>query len=552
MGGVFGAGAGGGGGSSALVGGGGGGADLLGMLNGGGGGDARAPSPGPGSKKSGKREKNNKTAAGTRSPGPPTSEDLLAMLGGGGGGGKGGAGASPAPVGAVSAAELEARMTGAANTGSSGEPQFDLMGMLRAAPQFHADATAALKGADSSPIPGDTPAIDLSGADGGLGFDVDDDLGELLGGTPGGSSAVKNEGDWPVSDGLTHREEEKRRKANDEDAELARRVADAVKAGTDRLFDAPVGKSAAFATGTSTKEPLPEDNVGRQLLKKQGWTPLTDPITGVVVEEAPVPIPGVIPGRAGLGTKKATDAAAAAATTPDTDGIDDLVDRQSKLLAMMGLEKKDSVGSSIGKQRASSAASSKATSVSGNNAETDSFANDSDDESWAEDDKPVPSEEPESKERTEVEHAYSHADLKKLNVGCDAVPAGVDVTMFEEADLRKVEQAKREAAEKKKKEKAEKEAAEKEKKEKAKAEKEAAEKEKKKRPARTRRPRSPPGRESQSQSPRIPSTTRRRSAVPSAWASSASTTAPARSRRRASPPRKGRRRTRAGRKPPRA
>jgi collagen type III alpha/collagen type V/XI/XXIV/XXVII alpha len=91
----------------------------------------------------------------------------------------------------------------------------------------------------------------------------------------------------------------------------------------------------------------------------------------------------------------------------------------------------------------------------------------------------VPSEEPESKERTEVEHAYSHADLKKLNVGCDAVPAGVDVTMFEEADLRKVEQVKREAAEKKKKEKAEKEAAEKEKKEKAKAEKEAAEKEKK-------------------------------------------------------------------------
>jgi membrane protein involved in colicin uptake len=74
---------------------------------------------------------------------------------------------------------------------------------------------------------------------------------------------------------------------------------------------------------------------------------------------------------------------------------------------------------------------------------------------------------------------YSHADLKKLNVGCDAVPAGVDVTMFEEADLRKVEQVKREAAEKKKKEKAEKEAAEKEKKEKAKAEKEAAEKEKK-------------------------------------------------------------------------
>jgi hypothetical protein len=174
-----------------------------------------------------------------------------------------------------------------------------------------------------------------------------------------------------------------------------------------------------------------------------------------------------------------TDAAAAATTTTDADGIDDLVDRQSKLLAMMGLEKKDSVGSSIGKQRASSAASSKATSVSGNNAETDSFANDSDDESWAEDDKPVPSEEPESKERTEVEHAYSHADLKKLNVGCDAVPAGVDVTMFEEADLRKVEQAKREAAEKKKKEKAEKEAAEKEKKEKAKAEKEAAEKEKK-------------------------------------------------------------------------
>ena len=472
MGGVFG-GAGGGGGSSALVGGGGGGADLLGMLNGGGGGDARAPSPGPGSKKSGKREK-NKPAAGTRSPGPPTSEDLLAMLGGGGGGGKGGAGASPAPVGAVSAAELEARMTGAANTGSSGGPLFDLMGMLRAAPQFHADATAALKGADSSSIPGDTPAIDLSGADGGLGFDVDDDLGELLGGTPG-SSAVKNEGDWPVSDGLTHREEEKRRKANDEDAELARRVADAVKAGTDRLFDAPVGKSAAFATGTSTKEPLPEDNVGRQLLKKQGWTPLTDPITGGVVEEAPVPIPGVIPGRAGLGTKKATDAAAAAATTPDADGIDDLVDRQSKLLAMMGLEKKDSVGSSIGKQRASSAASSKATSVSGNNAETDSFANDSDDESWAEDDKPVPSEEPESKERTEVEHAYSHADLKKLNVGCDAVPASVDMTMFEEADLRKVEQVKREAAEKKKKEKAEKEAAEKEKKEKANADKAAKE-----------------------------------------------------------------------------
>ena len=285
---------------------------------------------------------------------------------------------------------------------------------------------------------------------------------------------MKNEGDWPVSDGLTHREEEKRRKANDEDAELARRVADAVKAGTDRLFDAPVGKSAAFATGTSTKEPLPEDNVGRQLLKKQGWTPLTDPITGVVVEEAPVPIPGVIPGRAGLGTKKATDAAAAA-TTPDADGIDDLVDRQAKLLAMMGLEKKDSVGSSIGKQRASSAASSKATSVSGNNAETDSFANDSDDESWAEDDKPVPSEEPESKERTEVEHAYSHADLKKLNVGCDAVPAGVDVTMFEEADLRKVEQVKREAAEKKKKEKAEKEAAEKEKKEKASADKAAKE-----------------------------------------------------------------------------
>ena len=131
----------------------------------------------------------------------------------------------------------------------------------------------------------------------------------------------------------------------EEDAELARRVADAVKAGTDRLFDAPVGKSAAFATGTSTKEPLPEDNVGRQLLKKQGWTPLTDPITGVVVEEAPVPIPGVIPGRAGLGTKKATDAAAAAATPDaDADGIDDLVDRQSKLLAMMGLEKKDSVG----------------------------------------------------------------------------------------------------------------------------------------------------------------------------------------------------------------
>ena len=131
---------------------------------------------------------------------------------------------------------------------------------------------------------------------------------------------------------------------------------------------------------------------------------------------------------------------------------------------MMGIgERKDGVKSSIGKRREGSS-STKASSAAGE---------DSGDESWAEDEKP--------RERTKVEHSYSHAELKKLNVNCDAVPAGVDVSVFEEADRRKVEKEKAEAAEKKKREKAAKDAAEKERKEKAKAEREEREKAEKER-----------------------------------------------------------------------
>ena len=123
-----------------------------------------------------------------------------------------------------------------------------------------------------------------------------------------------------------------------EEAELARRVAHAVKNGSDRLFEKPKGKKSAFVPGAVVTEPLPEDNVGRQLLKKQGWEPPVDPVTGAVVEEAPVPIPGTIPGRAGLGAydRETARLAHAAASSAD-DGVDELVDRQSKLLSMMGL-----------------------------------------------------------------------------------------------------------------------------------------------------------------------------------------------------------------------
>ena len=173
-----------------------------------------------------------------------------------------------------------------------------------------------------------------------------------------------------------------------------------------------------------------------------------DPVTGAIVEEAPVPIPGTIPGRAGLGAydRETARLAHAAASSAD-DGVDELVDRQSKLLSMMGLRASGSGLSAAGE--------------------------DSGDESWAEDEKP--------RERTKVEHSYSHADLKKLNVNCDAVPAGVDMSMFEEADRRKIEKEKAEAAEKKKREKAEKDAAEKERKEKAKAERAEREKDEKER-----------------------------------------------------------------------
>ena len=447
--------------TSALVGGGGGGADLLGIL------DGARRSPGPTSRP----RPPGTDAAGA---GAPTSEDLLAMLGGGGGrggAGSGGVGAggsgaksSPAPAGALSAAELEARMAGAAvaatppvPVGSSesggGGGSVDLMGMLGRA------ASRGAEGAEGADSNGglNVSAIDLSGADGGLGFDVDDDLGELLGGDS--STAAKNKpspenalagggGDWPVSDGLTHREEERRAQADGEEAELARRVAHAVKNGSDRLFEKPKGKKSAFEPGAVVTEPLPEDNVGRQLLKKQGWEPPVDPVTGAVVEEAPVPIPGTIPGRAGLGAydRETARLAHAAASSAD-DGVDELVDRQSKLLSMMGLRASGSGLSAAGE--------------------------DSGDESWAEDEKP--------RERRKVEHSYSHADLKKLNVNCDAVPAGVDMSMFEEADRRKIEKEKAEAAEKKKREKAEKDAAEKERKEKAKAERAEREKDEKER-----------------------------------------------------------------------
>lgn len=464
--------------TSALVGGGGGGADLLGILDG-----RSRRSPGLASR----RGPPGADAAGA---GAPTSEDLLAMLGGGGGrgsagsGGVGagrgsGAGSSPAPAGALSAAELEARMAGAAGaatppvgssrSGGGGGGSVDLMGML---------GRAASRGAEGADSDGglNVSAIDLSGADGGLGFDVDDDLGELLGG--GSSTAARNKpppenvpaagsgGDWPVSDGLTHREEERRAQADGEEAELARRVANAVKNGSDRLFEKPTGKKSAFEPGAAATEPLPEDNVGRQLLKKQGWEPLVDPVTGAVVEEAPVPIPGTVPGRAGLGAydRETARLAHAVASSPDDDGVDELVNRQSKLLAMMGIgERRDGVKSSIGKRREESS-STKASSAAGE---------DSGDESWAEDEKP--------RERTKVEHSYSHADLKKLNVNCDAVPAGVDMSVFEEADRRKIEKEKAEAAEKKKREKAEKDASEKERKEKAKAEREEREKAEKER-----------------------------------------------------------------------
>ena len=447
--------------TSALVGGGGGGADLLGIL------DGARRSPGPTSRPG----PPGTDAAGA---GAPTSEDLLAMLGGGGarrgagsggvGSGGSGAGSSPAPAGALSAAELEARMAGAAvaatppvPVGSSesggGGGSVDLMGMLGRA------ASRGAEGAEGADSNGglNVSAIDLSGADGGLGFDVDDDLGELLGGDS--STAAKNKpspenapagggGDWPVSDGLTHREEERRAQADGEEAELARRVAHAVKNGSDRLFEKPKGKKSAFEPGAAVTEPLPEDNVGRQLLKKQGWEPPVDPVTGAVVEEAPVPIPGTIPGRAGLGAyDRETARLAHAAPSSADDGVDELVDRQSKLLSMMGLRASGSGLSAAGE--------------------------DSGDESWAEDEKP--------RERTKVKHSYSHADLKKLNVNCDAVPAGVDMSMFEEADRRKIEKEKAEAAEKKKREKAEKDVAEKERKEKAKAEREEREKAEKER-----------------------------------------------------------------------
>ena len=138
---------------------------------------------------------------------------------------------------------------------------------------------------------------------------------------------------------------------------------EAVKTGADRL-EPLVGKKSAYKATSGLDAPLPEDNVGRRLLKKQGWTPLVDPATGVVVDEAPVPIPTLagVTARAGLGST------ARASTKPAAEDVDadDANNKQAKVMAMVGEAKgAASRPSSIGRGKSDASADSGGGSGSG-------------------------------------------------------------------------------------------------------------------------------------------------------------------------------------------
>ena len=154
---------------------------------------------------------------------------------------------------------------------------------------------------------------------------------------------------------MEHRAKERAEDHVGAERETAAQLAAAVKEGSERL-EKTVGKKSAFEQTSKLQEPLPEDNVGRQMLVKHGWEPLVDPATGVVVDEAPVPIPDqAFPERAGLGSVKRLPNKAASGALDDDDGggADDAA-KQARVLAMVG-EAKGTLSrpSSIGKMRTS-------------------------------------------------------------------------------------------------------------------------------------------------------------------------------------------------------
>lgn len=298
-----------------------------------------------------------------------------------------------------------------------------------------------------------------------------------------------DKGEWQWSIGMEHREKEREEADADAERKTAAMVAAAVKGGSDRL-EKPVGKKSAFEATSHLQEPLPEDNIGRQLLKKQGWQPLVDPTTGDVVDEAPVPIPDQgLPERAGLGSVEWFPPTVSKAEQTQ-------VHAQARVLEMVG-EAKGTLSrpSSIGKLRAS--ASNTATAGSGrssnlglsdggdgNEENDDEWAKDVEDEAkgtgkgrevidakrtnegdageeaggtvddWEDIASPSP-----LKLAVKPKNTYSTAELKKLNVGCDATPPGMDKDMFDAADKEKVIAAREKEKAEKEMEKAEKEAA---------------------------------------------------------------------------------------------
>ena len=161
----------------------------------------------------------------------------------------------------------------------------------------------------------------------------------------------RDPGAWPWSIGMEHRAKERMEVEAGAEQQTAAALAAAVKQGLggERL-EKVVGKKSAFETTSQLQAPLPEDNVGRQMMRKQGWAPLVDPATGGVVDEAPVPIPDLgFSARAGLGSVERLPRGPATATD-EADGLH----KQARVLAMVG-EAKGTLSrpSSIGKLRAS-------------------------------------------------------------------------------------------------------------------------------------------------------------------------------------------------------
>ena len=510
------------------------GAGLMGALSGDNGGVMPARSP-----------------LGSAPPGTaPSGDDLLAMLGGGGGGGGGAPPMPPMPGGPgamLSAADLEARAMArtsdrtsdkrkgkASKPTSGGTSGDDLMTMLS-----NGATSRLVSGPPVPPMPTsanyvatdrDDGVDDTLGGDGalGLGFlgitGIDDfDLPPAAGETGGEKKEKKekeskkqkekdkkkkddkkkdekppaaDEGEWPWSAGFEHREKERDAAAATADAETAAALREAVKTGADRL-EPLVGKKSAYKATSGLDAPLPEDNVGRRLLKKQGWTPLVDPATGVVVDEAPVPIPTLagVPARAGLGST------ARASTKPAAEDVDadDANNKQAKVMAMVGEAKgAASRPSSIGRGKSDASADSGGGSGSGASGLGLSYlgitGGSDDEDEWAEEeDEKTPKAaaavevkvdakdettraDPESWEDVAsptptkpAKTTYTVDELKSFNVGCDAKPAGADLDVFDGAD--KVAAAAAEKARvleaKLEKEKKEKERAEKKEKEKA-------------------------------------------------------------------------------------